>query len=80
MSPLPHEVEHAPGSANADHVEHDRLQRQQQRAECPCQQDERDDRDEGDHEREVSVDGIDEVLVLRSQAAQPHVSRYGVCG
>ena len=50
-----------------------RLERQQQRAERPREQDERDERDQGDHQREAPVDGVDEVVVLRRQAAHADV-------
>ena len=65
MAALPHELEHPPGGGDADHVEDHRLQRQQQRAEGPREQHEGDQRDQGDHQREVAVHGADEVLVLR---------------
>ena len=62
---LPDELEHAPGRADAEHVQQHRLQRQQQRAERAREQHERDDRDQREHQREVAVDGVDEVVVLR---------------
>ena len=71
---LPDQLEHAPGGADADHVEDHRLQRQQQRAERPRQQHEGDQRDQRDHQREVAVYRVDEVLVLGGQAAETDVA------
>ena len=80
MAALPYEVEHAPGGADADDVEDDGLQRQQQRAERAREQHERDQRDQRDHQREVAVDGADEVGVLRGEAAEAHVARLRAHG
>ena len=71
---LPDEHQHAPCGGDAQDVQHDRLERQQQRAEGARQQEERRDRDQRDHQREVAVDGVDEVVV-RGQAGRRRARR-----
>ncbi len=68
-----------PRRADADQVEHHGLERQQQRAEGAREEHEGDHGDEGDHQREVAVDGGDEVGVLGALSSDGHVAR-GVGG
>ena len=53
-----------------DQVQDHRLERQQDRAERPHQQHERQQDHEGEHVGELPVDGVDEVAVLGSDAAR----------
>ena len=77
---LPDQGDHAPGGADADHVEDDRLERQQQRAEGPGQEQEGEHGDQRDHHREAAVDGRDEVLVLGPDAADADAGAEAVGG
>ena len=72
---LPEEHHEAPDGADRDDVEHDRLQRQQQRAEHPREQDVGDDDDHQDHPDEVAVDRVVEVDAARHGAADQHLAR-----
>ena len=70
---LPDQHQDAPCRGDAEDVEHDRLRRQQQRAEGAREQDEGGDRDQRDHQREAAVDGVDEVVVGGRLAADADV-------
>ena len=59
--------------AQRDQVQQHGLQRQQDRAECASQQDVREDQDEEQDVRELAVDGVHEVPVLRSNSAERHL-------
>ena len=81
MPVLPHQHHHAPGGSDREHVQQHRLQRQHQRAERAREQQERQGGDQRDDERELAVDGVDEVGTLRRLAADrdPAPVRCG-CG
>src|SRR5262249_54726148 len=72
---LPDEDEDAAGGGEREQVEEHRLEWQQERAEGAGEQDERDERDQAEHEREVAVDGGDEVAGLRRLTADHHAGR-----
>ena len=59
--------------AERDEVQHDRLQRQQQRAEGAREQEIGEQDHEAEHVREVAVDRVHEVAILRRDAAERRV-------
>ena len=72
---LPDEDHQPPRGADRQEVQQDGLERQDQRAERPRQQQERQHGDQRDDEREVAVDGVEEVGALRGLAAGHDVGR-----
>ncbi len=74
---LPEDHHEAPDGADRDDVEEHRLQRQQQRAEHPREQDVGDQQDDQDDPDEVAVDGLVEVGRARRGSADQHARRAG---
>ena len=66
---LPEQHQEAEGRAERDHVDHDGLDGQDDRAELAGQQQEGEEGDAAQHEREVAVHSVVEVGVLRGVAA-----------
>ena len=75
---LEDEHDQAPGSGDREQVQEDGLERQDQRAERAREEDEREDGDQRDHQREVAVDGVEEVGALRCLATDRHLAGRGV--
>ena len=65
------QVTSAEGGGQRDQVEHDGLEREQDRAERPHQQQEGEHGDDREHEREVAVDGVHVVELDRAHAGDP---------
>ena len=77
---LPDEDHQPPRGADRQQVQQDGLERQDQRAERPRQQQEGQHADQGDDEREVAVDRVEEVGALRGLAAGHDVGRQVIGG
>jgi hypothetical protein len=73
---LPDQDGYAVGGADGDEVEQHGFGGEQEGSEGAREEQEGEGCDEGEHEREVSVDGVGEVVVLGSDAADSHA---GVC-
>ena len=72
---LEDEHDQPPRRSNREQVQEDGLQRQEQRAERAREEDEGEDGDQREHEREVGVDGFEEVGALRCLATDRHLGR-----
>ena len=71
---LEHEHEQSPGGSDGEQVEEDSLERQDQRPESPRQEQEGRPQIRRDQQREVAVDGVEEVGSLRGLAADRDVA------
>ena len=77
---LPDEHHDSAGGGDREQVQSDGLEGQDQRAEGACQEQEREQSDQPDHEREVAVDGVDEVGALRGLASDRDRGRERLLG
>ena len=75
---LEDEHDQPPGGGDGEQVQEDGLERQDQRAERAREEEEREDGDEREHEREVAVDGVEEVGAQRGLATDRHVAGEAV--